>query len=727
MKKLIVFILSMFLAIALVACGDPEKEVKNDPREIIISGNPATMYLGDEVTLTVKVNPDGASQEVTWSSSDETILQVDASGKVKAVGPGIADIIAFSKVNNRISKKISISVIQPIVYDDPEEIVFTSTRAEVAVGVFITLTVKVLPETARQEVLWSSSDETIATVSATGRVTGVSVGVVTITATSVADPTIYKDYLVNVIEQDDSIEYTEPADIFISGENEVFEGFSIYLIADVLPYGASQNVFWSSSDEKVAVVDSQGRVTGISAGKTIITAVSTKNTSVKRNFEITVLTYTNFPDEPNLQGYTITILTDQGRIHEYYPFSENYTPGDKYARMAAWTDVETRFNCSIVFDEYPDQASWGAARVSWVNENAAKNTHTADIMILTTQWLSELANAGSLVDVTSFYETYGRNQLPPDIRQAGTLKGKLYTMLADIPGSVYVDQGLFYNVGLIEKYNLDSPANLFNRGEWTYTKFLEYVQTASAVLQEDESVLSGSPTLYWIGMTHAAGVKLLDTKNLTVNFRNQYARQAAQVLRQAYLISWGDINVDEKVASFTSGKSIFQSAEFWFCKDPARFPIDMWGEDTRYGYVPYPRPDTLTKAETRTNLGVGPAYMMVTGVANRPSYVTPEAIYRAWAEINHGSVRNLTNDPEFDVEVTMKRTAAFKLDEDASLEAIAFFKRDKLVFDPIIYGVVGYAYLTTYFDKVITEGQDYNEVVDSVFNTYYQRLIEIYS
>jgi len=725
MKKIFVFLLSLLLSVTLVACKDKNKNNVVAPNEIQIIGNQATMLKGEELQLTAKVLPEGADQRVIWSSSDENVLNVDDNGKVTAVGAGLAEIIVISRVKNNVQKRVAISVSEPVVYADPEEIVVTSTRQEVAVGSFINLSIKVLPENASQEVLWESSNNEIATVSG-GRVTGMSVGDVIITVKTIANPEIKTTIPIKVVEANDDATDVEPTEIKINGENEVVAGFSIYLIVDILPYGASLNVFWSSSNENIAVVDAGGKVTGISEGKVTITATSARDTSVKNSIEITVLPYIEFTDIPNLQGYTIKILTDQGRIHEYYPFSDGYVAGDKYARMKAWQEVETKYNCKIVFGEYPDSAPWGPGRVTWVNQNAAKNSQPADIMILTTQWLSDLVNGNAVVDVTEYYEKYGRNQLPPDLRQSGSLKGKLYTLLSYLPGGIYVDQGLFYNLGLIEKYNLESPAVIFNRGEWTYSTFLEYVQTASAVLAEDETVLSGSPTLYWMGMTHAAGVKLLDTNNLTVNFKNQYARQAASILRQAYQISWGDIGVEEKVTSFQAGKSIFQSGEYWFVKDSTRFPKDLWGDDTRYGYVPYPRPDTLNKSETRTNLGVGPAYMMVKGVANRPSYVTEEAIYMAWSEINLNTIKYLDQDPEFNIDVAMKRAASYKIDDEASLDAIAFFKRDKLVFDPIIYGVVGYYSMTSTFDPVITEGKDFNQAIDEVYNEYRQKLVELY-
>ena len=57
------------------------------------------------------------------------------------------------------------------------------------------LTAVVYPENANQSVVWSSSDNLVATVSETGLVTGVSRGQVVITAASSVDSTIVGNYL----------------------------------------------------------------------------------------------------------------------------------------------------------------------------------------------------------------------------------------------------------------------------------------------------------------------------------------------------------------------------------------------------------------------------------------------------------------------------------------------------------------------------------------------------
>ena len=728
MKKTAFFSVFILLLFTAVACDKPEDKIDDTiPKTVFISGQESSMLVGDQLQLSATVNPSTAPQTVIWTSTDDSVLEVSEEGLVKAVGAGVAEIVATSSVDNKVYKKVSIIVEAPIVYDDPESVEFTSTRAEVAVGVYITLEVKVLPETASQEVLFTSDDESIARVDKNGRVTGLSVGLVTITATVVADTTLTADYQVSVVVRDVG-EVSNPTGILITGENEVFENNTIFLTADVLPHGASSTVFWTSSDESIATVQANGQVKGIKQGSVFITATSAVNIEVTKSIAITVKPEPFNEPYPNLQGYVITLLGSPGHTNEHDPFEDGYIAQDRVAKQEAWDQVESLFNCTIEVDDFPETAPWGANRVSWVNENAARGTHTADIMVLTTQWISQLVNGNSVVDVSEYYELYGRNQMPTAMRQASTLKGGMYALLRANAGSTYVDQGLFYNVNLVKDLRLDSPALLFNNGEWTYSKFVEYAILAKSLMDEDQSVLSGKASLYWIGMTNAAGVKLLDTNLLQVNFDNPYAMQAANTLRDIYnATGWGINAYDSDVTSFNTGKSLFQSGEMWFTKSNDRWRADMWGEGTtEFGYVPYPRPDKVNKADTRTNGGDGECYMMVTGVGDRPTYVTDAHVYRAWSEVMIRTNKQMQADESFDEELTMRNQASFRVDDPESLAAVAFFKQDKVIFDPMVYGVVEYSYISPVIDKVVMEGQDYMEALGAHYVHYFTSLSNLY-
>ena len=88
---------------------------------------------------------------------------------------------------------------EPVNEDKKDEVtgIVVSGNQTVKVGESINLVVDVLG-TDDDSVTWSSSDTSIATVDTNGKVTGVAIGQVTITATSVADPNFKYDYTIRV-------------------------------------------------------------------------------------------------------------------------------------------------------------------------------------------------------------------------------------------------------------------------------------------------------------------------------------------------------------------------------------------------------------------------------------------------------------------------------------------------------------------------------------------------
>lgn len=76
--------------------------------------------------------------------------------------------------------------------NDPTAVTITAENglSEIEAGKTLQLTAAVTPSNASQEVTWTSSSDSIATVDPTGKVTAVAQGNVTITATSVADGTV---------------------------------------------------------------------------------------------------------------------------------------------------------------------------------------------------------------------------------------------------------------------------------------------------------------------------------------------------------------------------------------------------------------------------------------------------------------------------------------------------------------------------------------------------------
>ena len=145
------------------------------------------IYVGESKAITATVKPDDATnKELTWTSSDETVATVDATGKVTGKKIGTATITATAQDGSGVSGSCTVTVLSPVKK-------VTVTPATLTLGqnksYTLTATVEVFGSGTDTGVTWTSSDETVATVDATGKVTATDkVGTVTITATSKADP-----------------------------------------------------------------------------------------------------------------------------------------------------------------------------------------------------------------------------------------------------------------------------------------------------------------------------------------------------------------------------------------------------------------------------------------------------------------------------------------------------------------------------------------------------------
>ena len=154
--------------------------------------------------------------------------------------------------------------------------------AEVVRGETVTLIATVLPTDAdNKEVIWSSSDETVATVQG-GVVTTLKVGETVITATttdgtdvSASCTVTVKPILVSSVTLDKQTA-------------EVLRGETVTLIATVLPTDADNTTLvWTSSDETVATV-LDGVVTTLKAGEAVITATTTDDSDLSASCTVTV-------------------------------------------------------------------------------------------------------------------------------------------------------------------------------------------------------------------------------------------------------------------------------------------------------------------------------------------------------------------------------------------------------------------------------------------------------
>ena len=306
----------------------------------------ATMDPNDtqQLTATVTVNPATADQTVTWTSSNKNVATVSTSGLVTAVAQGSATITATSNLDNTKSGTCAVTVNAPAAPEPVTGIALNKVTTTIAIGSSETLTVTYNPANANtgKAVNWTSSDQSVATVDNTGKVTGVAAGTATITAISTTDNTITASCTVTVQAIPVTGVTLNPttANVQVNGTTT--------LTADVQPTNATnKKVTWSTGDATIATVNSNGVVTGVAAGQTTITATTADgNKTAICNVTVTAgppVPSTNLTlHEPGVYeeklskgGYATNLVETGGREYEVY-YANRDTEGD-YATLTTRT------------------------------------------------------------------------------------------------------------------------------------------------------------------------------------------------------------------------------------------------------------------------------------------------------------------------------------------------------------------------------------------------------
>lgn len=237
---------------------------------VTVTPTSASVSVGNTASLSATVAPATATNKtVTWSSNNPSVATVNASGVVTGVAAGTATITATTQSGSfTASALITVTGVTTVPVTG---VSVTPTSAGLAVGGTSPLTASVLPANATNKtVTWTSSNTAVATVSASGVVTGVAGGTATITATT------------------QSGSFTASAAITVTASNvpttgvtvspataSVAVGATTALTATVAPATATnKTVTWTSSSSAVATVNASGVVTGVSVGSATITATT---------------------------------------------------------------------------------------------------------------------------------------------------------------------------------------------------------------------------------------------------------------------------------------------------------------------------------------------------------------------------------------------------------------------------------------------------------------------
>lgn len=220
------------------------------------SPDDSLMYVGSRFKLSYD-SPENF-RNVTWSSSDESVAEVDSSGYVTIKDYGAAKIYvnAESKYGEKVSDYITILLTSPIVIDlaEPEQ-------SQLHIGKSFSA------GTVSGDVMytdWTSDNTSVASVDDSGMITINGPGRVTITVSVEGHYSNYAtDSITFFVKNDPEISIVKPSSDLLFVTNEFQIEYKSYF---------ADRILWSSSDTDVAEIDSFGNVSICGTGTVTIKA-----------------------------------------------------------------------------------------------------------------------------------------------------------------------------------------------------------------------------------------------------------------------------------------------------------------------------------------------------------------------------------------------------------------------------------------------------------------------
>ena len=275
------------------------------------------LEVGEIYDLIETVSPQNTTDAVVWTSSDPDVATVDENGIVNAIKAGSASITVTCGTQSATCEVTVTDIAAKSITISPENLTLLEGQTS-------QLSAIVLPEnTTNPTVVWTSSNEEVATVAADGTVSALKEGTATITATC---GEVSASITVNVTKAQEDQFYLNQTSATLKAE-ETLQLQATYVSANETDY----EVNWTSSNTSVAKVTEEGVVTAVAPGEAVITATCNGKTAT---CEITVAPT---PAEwIELSSYAITL-----KVNEQQDITATVYPLTTTDSTVAWSTGNT--------------------------------------------------------------------------------------------------------------------------------------------------------------------------------------------------------------------------------------------------------------------------------------------------------------------------------------------------------------------------------------------------
>lgn len=275
-KKLGAFALVLAMVVSLAGCGVTITSIELPGSLDVNVGDTvdaAATFAADKDDVSADKLADAVGKlELTWTSADESVAIVDANGAVTGVAGG-ETTITVATTDGKLSASVKVNVKVPLEDVDVEDIELTTLDKDEAIAF------ELVPDNAMAEdIEFAIADEAVATVE-DGKITAIAAGETELTIT-VGD--ITKTVKVKVLQAPVELGVMSPnVKIEVGKTAEIVVTTGLEVEADV-----GIDYTFKTADEKVATVDENGNVTGVTVGETEIIVTNELGQSCKAKVEV---------------------------------------------------------------------------------------------------------------------------------------------------------------------------------------------------------------------------------------------------------------------------------------------------------------------------------------------------------------------------------------------------------------------------------------------------------
>ena len=303
--------------------------VKQPVTSLTLNKTALTLNNGKTATLTATVGPSNANNKtVKWTTSNSAVATVSSTGVVKGLKRGTATITATAADGSGKKAACKVTVTKLVT-----SLTLNKTVLPLQPKKTETLTATVSPSDAdNKTVKWTTSNSAVATVNSNGKVTAKGKGTAIIKATAADGSGENATCTVTVVTPKKSV-----SSVTLNKRSLTMQvGKTQTLSVTVKPTNADiRNVIWTSSNTKVATVDSKGKVKAIGKGTATITATAADGSGKNAACKVTVV-------KKIVTGVTIKCKANTVKVKKTLTLTATVQPTNADIKDVTWKSSNTK-------------------------------------------------------------------------------------------------------------------------------------------------------------------------------------------------------------------------------------------------------------------------------------------------------------------------------------------------------------------------------------------------